>query len=71
MFLMDNEFFQKLFQKLLMFQCCIPGSANNLWLLSKELCTNHMQDTDNLEANEVAQDIYDMFLRLKKNIELL
>ncbi len=34
---MDNEFFQKLFQRLLMFLCYIPGSANNLWLLSKVL----------------------------------
>ena len=50
---MDNEFFQKLFQKLLMFQYCILGSVDNLWLLSRELSENHMQGIDSHEANEV------------------
>ena len=68
---MDNEFSQILFQKLLMFQYCIPGSAGNLWLLSKELSENHMQGIDNLEANEAARGISDMHLRSGKKCRTL
>lgn len=68
---MDNEFSQKLFQKLLMFLYCILGSVDNLWLLSKELSENHMQGIDNPEANESVQGTSDMHRHSGKNCRTL
>ena len=68
---MDNEFSQKLFQKLLMFQYCILGSVDSLWLLSKELLENHMLGIDNHEANEGVQCNSDMHRHSGKNCRTL
>ena len=63
--------FYRLFQKLSMFQSCIPDNAGTPWLLSKATYLSHMWGTDSLGANEVARDIYDMRPRSEKDCRTL
>ena len=67
---MDNEFSQKLFQKLLMFQYCIPGSADNLWLpRSFQRITCRALTT--LRPTKLARGISDIRLRSEKKYRTL